>query len=476
MKFLFVSDHAGSLSLAMRVQREGNEVEFFISEPGSKRCGDGLINKVKDWRAALSKDKILVFDMVGQGALADKLRKQGYMVFGASALADKLELNRSFGTESMQVAGIQTPTTTTFTSFDDAVKFMATKRGRYVFKPSGNMETAYTYVAYNDEDMVNFLVNCKTDPAMAGRISFELQEYVEGVEMSLEGLFNGTNWVEGWWNITFERKRRLGGDLGSQTGCSMDVVRVLPEQIESPMVRKTLAKITPMLQASGYKGVININCIWKDGHPLGIEWTTRFGLNAIYTMLELVKDDAGKIIADVCFGSNRPIRTEKGQFGASVRCYVPEESKIKRRLVQNIANFKHIHPMDVLVTDNGEMITADTDGVIAIVTAYGSTIQKASDFVYHLIDKTDKFGILDLGYRTDCGEHAQEMYSKICGWQLVKAELPFRSVASDRADGAPPESDLLSRPFGSEGNGEAHLAYGGYDVTVTGDAENAVEV
>lgn len=462
MKFLWVSDLADTLALAMRLQREGNEVEFSILDKSRGVCGDGMINKVKDWRACLAKDKIIVFDMVGSGKEADKLRKQGYMVFGASALADKMELDRPFGANAMKVAGIPTPPTWVFTDFDDALRFMETKRGKYVFKPSGNMNTAYTYVAHNDDDMIHFLENCKNDSAMKKAVEFELQEHVEGVEMSLEGMFNGKEWVDGWWNITFERKREFTGDLGHNTGCSLDIVKVLPEQIESPLVKKTLLKITPMLQAAGYIGPVDINCIWKNGYPMGLEWTTRFGINAIYTMMELVKDDLGKIIADTTFGSNRPVRTEKGQFGASVRCTLPSKPVIPHRLLQNINNFKHIHPLDVMLNGNMQLVSADTDFILAIVTAYGATIRKASDFVYHLIDKTEKFGILDLQYRTDCGEQATEMYERMVSWQLIKEDFvtplqkPIPPVVIPDSDGAAIgafEGDKISgEPFGGAFN------------------------
>ena len=90
---------------------------------------------MNDWKSALSKDKIIVFDMVGSGAIADRLKKQGYMVFGASSLADKLELDRAFGTKAMQTAGIPTPPTMVFTTFDEAIQYVETKGGRFVFKP-----------------------------------------------------------------------------------------------------------------------------------------------------------------------------------------------------------------------------------------------------------------------------------------------------------------------------------------------------
>jgi phosphoribosylamine-glycine ligase len=416
MKFLLVSKSADTLSLAMRLEDEGNEVEFAILDPKLQRVGEGLVTKV-DWRKALAKDKIIIFDMVGSGATAAQLRKQGYVVFGSDPVLDRIELNREFGTQSMNVAGIKTPKTEVFNDFDTACQYVKERDCRLVFKPNDNMATALTYVGYNAEDMIHYLQNISKSPEIKKGATFSLQDFTDGVEVSLEGMFNGTEWVDGWWNITFERKRKMGGDLGHNTGCALDVVRVLPDQIDTPAVQKTLKKITPLLR--GVKGVVDINCIWKNAVPLGLEFTARFGINAIFTMLELVKDEIGKIIADCALGTLTRVSTDKMNFGASVRTGVPSKPYVPRRLIQNIQNFKHIHPLDMMV-ENGKLVCADTDFALCIVTAFGTTITKAADFVYHIIDKTERFGILDLEYRLDCGDDAEESYAKIKSWGLLK--------------------------------------------------------
>jgi len=485
MKFLWVSEYGDTLALAMKVQDEGNEVEFTVLDKKKRHCGAGLVPKVTgNWQKHLSKDKIVVFDMVGSGVIADKLRKQGYMVFGGSVLADKLELDRAFGIRSMEVAGIHTPETVTFKDFDEAIRHVKRKNTRFVFKPNNNLECCYTYVSFNEQDMVHFLESLKKDAKFVGT-EFVLQEYQEGIEVSLEGLFNGDDWVDGWFNLTFERKKKMTGDLGESTGCAIDVVKVLEDQRESLMVKKTLEKITPMLKASRYQGVIDINCIWRNGVPLGLEWTTRFGLNAIFTMLELVKDDLGKIIADTCFGSYRGVNTEKAQFSASVRCSIPKEPKIKNRLIQNIKDFKHIHSLDMMLDEEGRLVCSDTDRVISVVTAYGGTIKKASDFVYHLINKTSNFGLLDLEYRLDCGSKASEYYEQLVRWDLLQrvSQTSVRSRETRKYGAGDDEIDRMNLDLGSSAFGvenhpfdnEAHVAYDGYDVSVEGDGESKVQ-
>jgi phosphoribosylamine--glycine ligase len=418
VKFLWISKYGDTLGLAMRVAYEGNDVILCIMDPKRKVCGEGLIKKKDDWRKALEKDRICVFDMVGNGLQAASLKKQGYQVFGGHPIADKLELDRVFGTESMNTAGIKTPHTKSFTDWDEAIEYVKHTEGDYVFKPSGNMGCALTYVAFNPKDMIHFLEEVRHE--IYKKIEFELQSVVaDGEEVSCEGLFNGKEWVDGFFNITFEEKAELTGGLGHFTGCAQDIVRVLPDQANNPMVKKTLARITPLLQASDYRGAIDINCIYSHGVPFGLEWTPRFGINAIFTMLELLKDDVGQVIADAAMGNPARVKTDKYSFAASVRVTVPESPKVPHRLVQNIENFRHIHPMDLMLDKKGDLVSCDIDFVLAVVTGQGQTIKNAAEKVYSLLKKTENFGIKDIEYRLDCGEQEQKSYDQLRKWGLV---------------------------------------------------------
>jgi phosphoribosylamine---glycine ligase len=418
MKYLWISKTGDTLGLAMKVAKEGNDVEFAILDPKRKTGGTGLIDRIDDWRAATSKDKIIVFDQTGQAKAAEALRKQGYNVFGGSLLGDAIELDRTYGSNFMTTAGIKVPKTETYTDFGKAIETVRRSRQKYVFKPNGNMNCALTYVAYNDEDMINFLENIQG--GKFNKIEFELQCVQPGSEVSLEGLFNGEEWVDGFFNITMERKREMTGDLGHNTGCAVDVVKVLREQIESPMVKKTLARITPALKEARYKGVIDINCIYFNATPFGLEWTPRFGINAILTLNELIKDDLGKLIADVAMGNKFKANMRDHLFASSVMVNVPEKPKIPNRLLQNVTNFNHIWPMDVKISDHGDLVTADEDFSIAVVTESGPTIQDSVRKMYDVLRKTENFGILDVEYRTDCGNSAQEIYNSLTRWGLVK--------------------------------------------------------
>ena len=421
MKILWISKSGDTLGLAMKVAKDGNDVEFAVQDSHVKLCGEGLINKVKDWRQALAKDKLIIFDMNGNGRAAGALRKQGYSVFGGHELADRLEMDRTFGTTFMNTAGIHTPKTTTFTDFSEAIQFVRKTGQKYVFKPDGNMDCSMTYVAYNDEAMIHFLETQKK--AQHKHIEFELQTIQKGVEASIEGLFDGDDWVDGWFNITLESKKTHTGDLGPACGCSMDVVKALKEQRDAPIVKKTLLKVTPALQQAGYRGFVDINCIYFNGTPFGLEWTPRFGINAIFTLAELVQTPLAEVFDYVAKPkvAGSPLKPRLWSiFSASVSLHIPKKPKIEHRLIQNVQSFDHLMPMNMFIDDEGRLCCTDEDETMGVVTNTGATIEEASENCYKYLNKVENFGINDIEYRIDLGEQEQEDYNTLTRWGLIK--------------------------------------------------------
>jgi len=415
MKFLIVSKEADTLALAIRLQDEGNEVEFYCAHPKRKHVGKGLVKLVDNFQKHLERDKIIVFDMSGYGKIADKLKKAGYPVFGGSSVADRMELDRYFFSQLLKTAGVHIPRTYKFTSFKEAIKFVENTKQRYVFKPHQNMNTALTYVSTNYEEMIYFLEH--ESRQIHRKIEFELQLYIEGIEVDCEVWFNKGEPVEPF-NITFERKKELTGDLGRNTGSQINIVKVIPG--EFPLYRQTLKKLIPFLKEVEYTGPLDVNFIVSGGTPYGLEASPRLGYDAFWCLTELLKQDVGKLISDCALGQLKRIDLDIDSFAGGVRCSVPKEPYIPHRLIQNIKNFKHIHLYDAMIDKWGSLVCADTDFIIACVTSKGPTIQETSRRVYYLLqEKLKNFNISDLEYRTDLGVQAKAYYTKLKNWGLI---------------------------------------------------------
>ena len=102
MKFLFISLEALSIDLAYVIRQEGNDVKFFTQNATEKDVGDGFVDKIDSWEDQVDWADLVVFDDIGFGKIAEKLRAEGKKVVGGSLYTDKLENEREYGSKSLQ--------------------------------------------------------------------------------------------------------------------------------------------------------------------------------------------------------------------------------------------------------------------------------------------------------------------------------------------------------------------------------------
>lgn len=418
MKFFFCSCYGDSLSLALQCQAEGNDVQFLLLDPNKKSKGlpgRGLLRKLYSGpltratgdalssyiRARTDFSTIIVFDMVSNdhaktGPAADLLRQAGYAVIGASRFADSIELNREHGTKIMQAVGITTPKTASFASFDDGLRFIKDHPEFLVFKPNGNIGTAKTLVAETPEEMITDLIVQKEH--WKGSVEFELQEKVSGIEVSVEGWFNGAEWIHQSFNSTIEEKKFLAGGLGPNTGCMGNVVWCW-KHARPQIVKDTLLKLTSILKKANYIGPIDVNT--KGG--LGLEFTARFGYDAIQAFSHLYQGDISKLLADVARGQMRQMQVSY-EFAAAVRLSIPpwpHEFKCEDTAGQLVHVAEDVmpwfHPADIEMTQHGFMM-AGNDCTIGCVAAVEQNLNTLDRVVY---ERVKKVHAQDIQYRPD---------------------------------------------------------------------------
>ncbi len=136
-KFLFVSSESLSGDLAWQIKKGGHEVKVYVKAEADKDVYDGFLDKVDDWEKYIDWADVIVFDDVGFGQTADKLRAEGKLVVGGSTYTDRLEEDREFGQAEMKRVGMLTLPHWDFSDYDSALKFIEENPGRYVYKPSG---------------------------------------------------------------------------------------------------------------------------------------------------------------------------------------------------------------------------------------------------------------------------------------------------------------------------------------------------
>ena len=258
-KFLFISWEALSGDLAWKIKNEGHEVKCYI-----KNCTDeydGFLEKVPEWKPLIDWADVIVFDDVGFGEEADRLRKAGKAVVGGSVYTDKLEENREFGQSEMKRLGMLTLPSWNFDNYDVALEFLQHNPGRYVYKPSGLSAGDYRGFLFSGreedgKDLYEILTQNKK--VLEKKIKqFQLQKHVGGIEVGASVFFNGHNFVTPIL-MAFEHKKLFPGELGPMTG-EMGTSMFWCEP--NRLFKETTGRMEEDLRKSGYVGYIDINCI-----------------------------------------------------------------------------------------------------------------------------------------------------------------------------------------------------------------------
>lgn len=291
MKFIMVSKYGEGLQLLYQLACEGNDTEFFLTEGGKDDLWKGLLQRQST--LPLEKDAVYIFDMSGNGKMATNLIDRHYNVVCGSEMADKIEFDRKEGLDLMKSVGIKIPWSQEFKKADELKQFFQSNQDkRFVFKPSGkNLPCSLSHVPDEGEDVSRYIEY--VDKVYGKEIeSYEVQEFVKGIAVSTEGWFNGYHFVQPF-NHTIEKKKFFNDDLGPATGCVGNTVWLCEED----RICKLLRKLEPHLTGK-YKGPIDINCIINEEGIYGLEFTPRFGYDALPALLTMFNSEIGKFFSD----------------------------------------------------------------------------------------------------------------------------------------------------------------------------------
>lgn len=416
MRMFLFSKHGDAVCLAIKATEIGHEAAVLIKDPEAKEIGNGLVQKVSDWKTEAKKADFILFDHVGFGNLAEDLRKEGRIVLGACRLGDALELNRVFGITTMRVVGIPVPSTSPqLKTLAQAEKWVSEHKKRgYVYKPLGAQEAGTTYVSEGTDDLLGMI------PVLQKRVEntpFIIQERIEdGVEISHEGWFNGKVFCQS--NITFEEKKFGEGNRGRTVGCMGNVVFNLHKN--TPLHQKTLKKMIPILRKGNFRGPIDLNMIVTKDQIYGLEFTPRLGYDAIQALLEGFQEDWVNWFWHIGNGATRTPRTTSETLIAVRLATNPyPEAVTPKNTPKDVPifgitkeNLRHIWLSDIKKTEDN-FVCAGADGAVLVITARGSTIREARSRAYRTIDGLT---VPNKTYRRDIGERAHNDFEKLRKW------------------------------------------------------------
>lgn len=421
LRILLISKEGDGLGVAQRLALEGNHVDVYIAEERFKLAGRGLVNRIPSWNRAARSADLIIIDCVGMGKFEERIRAFGVPTLGLSRTLDEIELDRALGMRVFEKAGVTIPETYEFNSTAEAQHLRDSLEWQdgFVIKPSGNISTAKTMVVKNETMWDRSL--SQLPPSSNGI----LQRCLTGVEVSTEGWFNGTKFVEPF-NHTFEEKRFLAGGLGVNTGCMGNVV--LNAGGGDRLVRDTVLRLAPLLAALDYRGPLDINCIVREDGAYALEATSRMGYDAVEALAEGLNEPLGQFLFSVASGQDRKVRLTNDTMIA-VRLSIPPwpvrkpDASSHGEPIEGIDDdtLPHLFLTDIYKDDDGYK-TAAGDGVLLKATAIGRA-RKNGDFIDYTYEARrrvyrtlDKLHVSGKQYRTDIGERVNSEVKKLKDW------------------------------------------------------------
>lgn len=433
MRILMMSKGGDGLGVAQRLAFEGNDVDLWIQDERYHRAGRGLVNRVGDWQRHLRTADLVLCDCVGYGRFEEQIRSSDKPYLGFNGMVDRIERDRQTGMEMFRRAGLTIPETHPFAS-REAARQLPSEHGwgsGWVIKSdTGNVQDTRVV---RERELWQHAVAKLPDKARG-----IVQRAVDGIEVSTEGWFNGSDWVMPF-NHTFEEKRFMSGGVGCNTGCQGNVV--INAKRGNRLTRATVEPMGDLLRMIDYRGPFDVNAIVTEGDAYALEATSRMGFDAIEALIEGLDEPTADMLIGVANGTSKSMLLTDDVMIA-VRVSIPPHPFRNPNAddygepIAGITDQKlhHLFLCDVYRDDEGYK-TAGAEGLLYKATAIGRVERhkrsadgdnykpdytyEARRRVYRLIRSITADG---QQYRDDIGERVNKDIDQLKRWGWLSAD------------------------------------------------------
>lgn len=251
-----------------------------------------------------AKEKAIDLCIVGMddplvGGLVDEMEKAGIRTFGPKANAAILEGSKAFSKDLMKKYGIPTAAYETFTSADDAIRYLETSEYPIVLKADGLALGKGVLICKDKEEAIAGVKTIMLDKQFgdAGN-TLVIEEFMTGREVSVLSFVDGKTIKT--MTSAQDHKRAGDGDTGLNTG-GMGTFSPSPfytKEVDEFCKANIYQKTVDAMAAEGreFKGVIFFGLMITPKGPRVLEYNARFGDPEAQVVLPRMKND----IIDVC--------------------------------------------------------------------------------------------------------------------------------------------------------------------------------
>jgi phosphoribosylamine--glycine ligase len=232
-----------------------------------------------------AQEKRVDFTVVGPDnplalGIVDLFQQHGLKIWGVNRKAAQFESSKVFSQKFMEKYGIPTAAAGTFSDAAAAKKFCATLGGQCVVKADGLALGKGVLICANQAEAEKAVDQIMVGKAFgAAGANVVIQEFLEGIEVSLHALCDGR--TAKIFPTSQDHKRALDGDLGLNTG-GMGTYSPTPFLTDAQLAgvaKKVLEPFMRGCRAEGidYRGLLYPGVMLTKAGPKILEFNARFG-------------------------------------------------------------------------------------------------------------------------------------------------------------------------------------------------------
>ena len=243
--------------------------------------------------------------------IVDLFQKEGMRVWGPNRKAAQFESSKVFSQEFMERHGIPTAKGGTFAEAKEAKRFAASLDGRCVVKADGLALGKGVLICNGMAEAERAI-----DEILVGRVfgtagaKVVIQEYLEGMEVSLHALCDGK--TAKLFPTAQDHKRALEGDKGLNTG-GMGTYSPAPFLDDAQLQEVGKSILTPWMKGCAeegidFRGILYPGVMLTRTGPKVLEFNARFGDPEAQVYLTRLENDLVELLEASVDGTLDPIQ------------------------------------------------------------------------------------------------------------------------------------------------------------------------
>lgn len=343
------------------------------------------------------------------GGIVDLFEARGLRVFGPRKNAAILEGSKAFSKDLMKKYNIPTAAYETFTSADDAKKYLETSEYPIVLKADGLALGKGVLICNTKEEALAGVDELMLDKKFgdAGN-TIVIEEFMTGREVSVLSFVDG-NTIK-IMSSAQDHKRAKDGDEGLNTG-GMGNFSPSPfytEEVDDFCKKHIYQATVDAMKAEGreFKGVIFFGLMLTPKGPKVLEYNARFGDPEAQVVLPRLKNDIIDVF-NACIDGTLDKIDLQFEDKACVCVILASDgyplAYEKGKIITGLDNFKgkdgyYCFHAGTKFDDNGNIVT--NGGRVLGITAKGDTLKKARANAYaatEWVDFENKYMRHDIG-------------------------------------------------------------------------------